>query len=64
MRNFYTGIPFGCFLMKFAKFAKTPFLQTSTRRLLLIIAVSIVGKGVLAIETVNYVTKTKAYVLI
>ena len=46
--------------MNFAKFARTPFLQNTTRRLLLIIAVSIVlvMKGELASETVNYNTKT------
>ena len=48
--------------MNFAKFVRTPFLQNTTRRLLLIIAVSIVVKGELANETVNYDTKTKAYV--
>ena len=52
--------PFWCFLVNFAKFARTPFLQNSTGRLLLIIAVSIVVKGVLANETVNYDSKTKA----
>ena len=55
---------FWCFLVNFAKFARTPFLQNSTGRLLLIIAASIVVKGVLANETVNYMTRTKAYVLI
>ena len=46
--------------MNFAKFVRTPFLQNTTRRLLLIIAVSIVlvMKGELASETVNYDTKT------
>ena len=48
---------FWCFLVNFAKFVRTPFLQNSTGRLLLIIAVSIVVKGVLANETVNYDTK-------
>ena len=45
--------------MNFVKFAKTPFLQNTTRRLLLIIAVSVilVMKGELASETVNYDTK-------
>ena len=49
-----------CFLVNFAKFVRTPFLQNTTRRLLLIIAVSIVlvMKGELASETVNYDTKT------
>ena len=48
------------FLVNFAKFVRTPFLQNTTRRLLLIIAVSIVlvMKGELASETVNYDTKT------
>ena len=49
---------FWCFLVNFAKFVRTPFLQNSTGRLVLIIAVSIVAKGVLANETVNYDTKT------
>ena len=63
-KNISTGIPFCCFLVNFAKFAKTPFLQHCTRRLRLIIAVSIVVKRVSANETVNYETRTKAYVLI
>ena len=46
--------------MNFKKFARTPFLQNSSRPLLLIIAASIVAKGVLANETVNYETRTKA----
>ena len=45
--------------MNFAKFARTPFLQNTTGRLLLIIAVSVVMKGELANETVNYDTKLK-----
>ena len=46
--------------MNFAKFIRKLFLQNTTRRLLLIIAVSIVlvMKGELANETVNYDTKT------
>ena len=47
--------------MNFGKFVKTPeHHQNTTRRLLLIIAVSIVleMKGELASETVNYDTKT------
>ena len=44
-------------VVNFAKFVRTTFLQNSTGRLLLIIAVSIVVKGVLANETVNYDTK-------
>ena len=45
--------------MNFTKFVRTPFLQNTTRRLLLIIAVSIllVMKGELASQTVNYDTK-------
>ena len=48
---------FWCFLVKFTKFVRTPFLQNSTGRLLLIITVSVVKKGILANETVNYDTK-------
>ena len=46
--------------MNFAKFVRTPFLQNTTRRLLLILAVSIVFvmKGEMASETVNCDTKT------
>ena len=47
--------------MNFAKFVRTPFLQNTTGRLLLIIAVSIV-KGELENENLNHDTKTKAYV--
>ena len=48
------------FLVNFAKFVRAPFLQNTPRRLLLIIAVSIVlvMKRELASETVNYDTKT------
>ena len=49
---------FWCFLVNFAKFQRTPFLQNSTGRLPLIIAVSRVVNGVLANETVNYDTKS------
>ena len=62
--NNCTGVPFWCFLANFAKFGSIPLLQNSTGRLLLIIAVSIAAKGVLANGTVNYETRTKAYVLI
>ena len=55
---------FWCFLVNFAEFVRTPFLQNSTERLILIIAVSIVVKGVLASKTVNYDTQAKAYELI
>ena len=48
--------------MNFAKFVKAPFLQNTTRRLFLIVAVSMVVKGELANENLNYDTKTKAYV--
>ena len=43
--------------MTLARFIRTPFLQNRTGRLLLIIAVSIEVKGVLANETVNYDTR-------
>ena len=49
--------PFWCLLVNFAKLVRTPFLQNSNRRLLLIIAVSIVVKGLLANKTVGYDTK-------
>ena len=45
--------------MNFAKFVRTPFLQNTTGRLLLVISVSMVMKGELANETVNYDTKLK-----
>ena len=45
--------------MNFAKFVITPFLQNTTGRLLLILAVSIVMKKELANEAVNYDTKLK-----
>ena len=43
-----------------AKFVRTPFLQNTIGRQLLITGVSIVVKGGLGNETVNYDTKTKA----
>ena len=46
-KNICNGISFWCFLVNFAKFERTPFLQNSSGRLLLIMAVSIVAKGVL-----------------
>ena len=48
-----------CFFVNFAKFEGTHFLQNTTRRLLLIIAVSVVlvMKGELRSETVNDDTK-------
>ena len=48
------------FLVNFVKFVRKLFLQNSTGRVLLIIAVSIFVKGELANETVNYDTETKA----
>ena len=52
-----------CFLVNFATFVRTPFLQNTTGRLLLIIAVStVVKEGELAKENLNYDRKTKAYV--
>ena len=48
--------------MNFAEFVGTSFLQSTTGRLLLIIAVSIVVKGEVGSKIVNYDTKTKAYV--
>ena len=44
------------------KLCRKTFLANTTGRLLLIIAVVIVGKGELANETVNYDTKTETYV--
>ena len=43
-----------CFLENFRKFGRTPFLQNTTGRLLLIKIVTIVVKGELANKTVNY----------
>ena len=51
-----------CFLVNFTKSVRTLFLQNTTKRLLLIIALSTVVKGEVANETVNYNAKTKAYV--
>ena len=62
-----TSVPeslFGIFLWILRNLEEHLFLQNSTGRLLLIIAVSIVAKGLLANETVKYETRTKAYVLI
>ena len=63
-RKHLTEIPCWCFLVNFAKFTRTPFLQNSIGRLFLIIAVLVVAKGVLANEPMNYETRTKGYVLI
>ena len=57
-RNLFFGVFLCC------EICKNTFLQNSTRRLLLIIAVSIAAKRVLANKTVNYDPKTKACVLI
>ena len=52
-------------LRNFAKFTRKHLCQNLfLGRLILIIAISIVAKGVLANETVNYDTQTKTYVLI
>ena len=50
------------FSFDFCEICKIIFLQNTIGRLLLIIAVSLVVKGELTNETVNYDTKTKAYV--
>ena len=42
------------FIAKFANFVETPFSQSTTGRLLLLVAVSIVVMGELANKTVNY----------
>ena len=47
--------------MNFAKFVSTPFLQKTTRRILLIIAVSKIVKGELSNETVTYDIEIKIY---
>ena len=56
--NTCAGISFLVFSCEFSEVCKNIFLQNSTGRLLLIIAVSIVAKGVLANKTVNYDTQT------
>ena len=56
-RNYLNRNPSLVFLVNFAKFARTTFLQNNTGRLFLIIMVSTVAKGVLANETVNYESK-------
>ena len=48
--------------VNFAKFSRAAFLQNTTGRPLLNIAVSIVAKAELTNESVNYDTKTKAHV--
>ena len=54
---------FWWFFVNFAEFVRTPSLQNTTGRLLLI-TVTIVVKGVLENKTANYDTQTKVYVLI
>ena len=51
-KTFVSESLFWCFLVNFAKFVRTPFLQNSSRWMLLIIAVSIAANGVLANESV------------
>ena len=55
---------FSCEFCKICKNTFSHFLQNTTGQLLLIIVVLVVVKGELANETVNYDTKTKAYVSI
>ena len=62
--NIYAEISLLMFPCEFCKICENTFLQNRTGRLFLILAVSIVAKGVLVNESVNYDTKTKAYVLI
>ena len=57
-----TSLQRRCFLVNFGKFVRTPFLQNTTGRLLLITAISIVVKGEQTNENLIYHTKTKAYV--
>ena len=52
---------FWFFSVRFAKFLRTSFLQNTTRRLLLFMAIFLVVKKEWAKETVNYDTKIKAY---
>ena len=65
MQNLQENIWAGISFLEFTcEICKNIFLQNSTGQLLLIVTVSIVAKEVLANETVNYDTKTKAYVFI
>ena len=71
LRNICDGISFLFFFCEFCEFVRTYVLQSNAGRLFLIIEasrvvsiVSVVTKGVLANETVNYGTKTQTYVLI
>ena len=57
-----TSVPeslFCCSLVSFAEFVRKPFLQNSAGRLILIIAVSVVAKGLLANETVIMIHRLK-----
>ena len=56
--------PFYVFFCQFCGICKNTFFAEQYPTADSIIAVSIIAKGVLANETVNYNTKTKAYVLI
>ena len=62
--NIYTGIFIFVFSCEYCKFCKSNIFAEQHWILLLIIAVSIVPKGVLTSETVKYDRKTKTYVLI
>ena len=62
--NICTGIFIFVFSCEFCEFCKSNSFAEQHWILLLIIAVSIKPKGVLASETVNYDTKTKTYALI
>ena len=57
----YNKTPAQVLFVNFVKFVRTSLLQKITRRLLLIIGVSIVVKGKLANETVNCDIKIKRY---
>ena len=50
-----------CSVVNLLKFVRTHFLPNATGRLFLIIAVSLVVKGELANETVNYDTEIESY---
>ena len=64
MRNFARFTKKHLCQCQFCRIYENTFLQNNTGRLILIIAVSIVAKGVLSNENVNYDKQTKAYVLI
>ena len=64
MKTSEPGFLFWCFLVSFPKFLRTQLFTEQHLMTACIIAVSIVATGALANETVNYDTKTKAYILI